>query len=57
MAPKLGESPQSEAQETFAGTPGKDRDAPIPVIRASLTERLEATLRWCIAAGAAQAWS
>jgi hypothetical protein len=32
MAPKLGESPQSEAQETFSGTPGKDRDAPTPVI-------------------------
>jgi hypothetical protein len=29
MAPKLAESPQSEAQETFAGTPGKDRDVPL----------------------------
>jgi hypothetical protein len=33
MAPKLSESPQSEAQETFAGTPYKDRDAPKAVVR------------------------
>jgi hypothetical protein len=27
------DSPQSDAQETFAGTPGKDKVAPIPAIR------------------------
>ena len=32
MVPKLAESPQSEAQETFAGTAGKDRDAPIAAV-------------------------
>jgi hypothetical protein len=35
MAPKLGESPQSEAQETFAGAPGKDRGAPISLKKSS----------------------
>jgi hypothetical protein len=33
MAPKLAESPQSE---TFAGTPGKDRDAPRAGVQSSL---------------------
>jgi hypothetical protein len=30
-------------KQTITGTRGNDGDAPIPVIRASLTERLEAT--------------